>query len=78
MYSSNIQREWYNASYIKELRNNSLPVNTTDIILQAKEIVKGFKERSIISLRIWAYRFIKRMDFSFRIITKLQTKKKII
>ena len=66
------------ASYIKELRNNSLPVNTTDVILYAKEIVNDFKERSIISLRSWAYWFIKRMGFSFRTITKLQTKKKII
>ena len=64
------------ASYIKELRNNSLPVNTTDVILYAKEIVNDFKERSILSLRSWAYRFIKRMGFSFRTITKLQTKKK--
>ena len=64
------------ALYIKELRNNSLPVNTTDVILYAKEIVNDYKERSIISLRSWAYHFIKRMGFSFRTITKLQTKKR--
>lgn len=66
------------ASYIKKLRNNSLSVNTTDVILYAKEIVAGFKERSIISLRSWAYLFIKRIGFSFRTITKLKLKKKII
>lgn len=31
-------------AYIKELRNNSIPVNTTDVILYAKEIVDAFKE----------------------------------
>ena len=39
------------AAYIKELRSNNLPVNTTDVILYAKEIVPIFKDRSLISLR---------------------------
>lgn len=51
------------ASFIKELRQNSIPVNTTDVILYAKEIVTFFKEKTIISLINLASRFILRMGF---------------
>ena len=64
------------ASYIKELRACSLPVNTKDIILYAKELFEPFRDRTIKSLRNWAYRFIKRMGFGFRVITKAKTKTK--
>lgn len=47
------------ASFIKELRNNSISVNSTDIILYVKEILWFFKERTVISLRNWASRFMQ-------------------
>ena len=61
--------------YIKELEAIGLPVNTTDIILYAKT-KKSFENRSIISLRNWTFRFIKRMGFCFRVITKANIKTK--
>jgi len=64
------------ALYIKELRAMDMPVNTTDIILYAKELIKEFENRSITSLRNWAFRFIKRMGFCLRAITKSNTKLK--
>ena len=62
------------AAYIKELRFNNLPVNTTDFVLYAKEIIPKFKDRILNSLRNWASRFIKRMGFCYHIISKTQTK----
>lgn len=74
--SSTHQYDGKIALYIKELRAMSMPVNTTDIILYAKELIKEFENRSIASLRNWAFRFIKRMGFCFRAITKSTTKLK--
>ena len=61
--SSTFEFDGIIAAYIKELRSNNLPVNTTDVILYAKEIVPIFKDRSLISLRSWASIFIRRMGF---------------
>ena len=71
---STFEYDGYISNYVKELRANNIPVNTNDIILKAKEIVESFKDRSIDSLKSWAYRFIKRMGFTYRVITKEQTK----
>ena len=38
------------ASYIKELRNNSIPVSTTDVILYAKEIVVMLSKKDLLYL----------------------------
>ena len=66
----------YIANYVKDLRANSIPVNITDVIIKAKEIIEGFRDRSIDSLRSWAERFIKRMGFTYRLRTKTQTRLK--
>jgi hypothetical protein len=74
--SSTFEYDGIIASYIKELRSDNLPINTTDVILYAKEIVTKFKDRTLNSLRNWVSRFIKRMGICYRVITKTQTKLK--
>ena len=71
--SSTIEYDGLIATFIKNLRESFIPVNTTDVIIYAKEIVPFSKERTILSLRNWVSRFFRRMDFSFRTITKTQT-----
>ena len=71
--SSTVEYDGLIASYIKDLRESNIPVNTTDVIIYAKEIVPFFKDRTIFSLKNWASRFFRRMGFSFRIVTKAQT-----
>jgi hypothetical protein len=71
--SSTYEYDGIIASYIKNLRANRQPVNATDIILYAKKIVVDFKDRFIKSLLSWTKRFIKRMGFCYRNVTKAKT-----
>ena len=61
---------------MKELRANYIPLNITDIIIKALEVIEEFRDRSIESLRSWAMGFIKRMGFTYRTRAKAQTKLK--
>ena len=61
---------------MKVLRANSIPVDITDVIIKAKEIIDEFLDRPIDSLGNLAKRYIKRMGFTYRVRTKAQTKLK--
>ena len=54
------------AKWIKDLRDEKIPVNTNDIIIKATEFHQEFKNKSMNALKLWYTRFLRRMGFSIR------------
>lgn len=54
------------AKWIKDLRDEKIPVQTNDIIIKATELYPEFKNKSLNALKLWCTRFLRRMGFSIR------------